>query len=271
MKPDMVVGLAFVAVLTVAPAAQARFITMEATVDANIEGSTARTHVTISNKGDEPAYNVLIRAEIGGAVQAGPMQKALLPNEPYSETFNTTVEYQKPGRYPVIVTVDYTDGNQYPFSALSIVHLNYQENIVGRVVGDIGSASIDSSGSVKLRIRNLGQTEERLKARLITPRELSVSPATRELRIRPNGEESLSFKVRNASALPGSQYQVYAVLDYEQDNYHFSNIVGGQISVEQRQSALATYTTPLIAVAIVVGGALAYVNLRKRPRGKPAP
>jgi hypothetical protein len=268
MQSDTVAVLAFLATLTVAATAHARFITIEANVNAGIEGETATISVNISNKGDEAAHNVVVRAEIGGAVQTGLLREALLPNERYSETFNTVVEYQKPGRYPVIVTVDYTDGNQYPFSALSIVHLDYRENVVGRVVGELGSASIGPRGSVKLNVRNLGQTEERLTARLVTPRELSASPATREVRLKPNEKEALAFKVRNESALSGSQYQVYALLDYEQDNYHFSNVVGGQISVEDTQDALPAYTAPLIGVAILVGGVLAYVNLRKRPRGK---
>jgi hypothetical protein len=252
--------------MTVAPAAQARFITIEANVNAGIEGSAVRTLVNVTNRGDEPAHNVVVRAEVGGVVKTGHLREALLPNERYSETFETPVEYRKAGRYPIIVTTDYTDGNQYPFSALSIVHLNYQENIPGRVVGEIAAATVGSSGSVKLTIRNLGQTEERLNARLLVPQELSVSPANRDLRIKPGGEESAAFKVRNVAALPGSQYQVYALLDYEQDNYHFSNVVGGQITIEPTGDPLAWYTAPLIAVAIAVGGALAYVNLRRRPR-----
>jgi hypothetical protein len=271
MRSDTFVVLALLAMWTVASTVHARFITIEANVNAGIEGETASILVSLANRGDEAAHNVVARAEIDGAVQTGLLREALLPNERYSETFKAPVAYQKPGRYPVIVTVDYTDGNQYPFSALSIVHLDYRETVVGRVVGELGSTSIGSRGSVKLRVRNLGPTEERLTARLVTPRELAASPATRDVRLKPDEKESLSFKVRNASALSGSQYQVYALLAYEQDNYHFSNVVGGKISVEDRDDGLAAFTAPLAAVAILVGGALAYVNLRKRPRGKPAP
>jgi hypothetical protein len=271
MRSDTVVVLALLATLTAASAADARFITIESNVNAAIAGETATIVVNLSNRGDEPAHNVVARADIGGAVQTGHLREALLPNERYSETFNAAVAYQKPGRYPVIVTVDYTDGNQYPFSALSIVHLDYGENVVGRVVGELGAVSIGAGGSVRLNVRNLGQTEERLTARLVTPSELAASPVAREVRLKPNETKSVAFKVRNAAALSGSQYQVYALLDYEQDNYHFSNVVGGQISVTDPQDQLAGYTAPLIAVAVLVGGALAYVNLRKRPRGNPAP
>jgi hypothetical protein len=265
MKGFLIVGLAMLA-WSWGRAVEARFITIEANVNASVEGDNARTLITISNRGDEPAYNVVARAEIGGAARTGLVREALLPNERYSETFDTTVDYDKPGRYPVIVTVDYTDGNHYPFSALSIVHLNYRENIAGRVVGEIGPASVGSRGSVRLTIRNLGQTEERVNARLVTPTELSASPATKTLRVKPSGQEDLAFTVRNASALPGSQYQVYAVLDYEQDNYHFSTVVGGRVSVEARRSALSVYLGPAIAAAIVLTGAWAYIHRRRRPR-----
>jgi hypothetical protein len=270
MRADTVAVLSLLAALTVAPTAQARFITIEANVNAGIEGATATIAVNVANRGDEAAHNVVARADIGGAVQTGHLRGTLLPNERYSETFNTAVEYQKPGRYPVIVTVEYTDGNQYPFSALSIVHLDYGDTVAGRVVGELGSVSIGSGGSVTLNVRNLGQTHERLTARLVTPGELSAAPATRAVRLKPNEKKSLAFKVRNASALSGSQYQVYALLDYEQDNYHFSNVVGGQIAVKDSEDALAGYTAPLIAVTVVAGGVLVYVNRRKRPRGTPA-
>lgn len=244
----------------------ATYITMETSVATELQEDTLRVHVTVTNKGDEPAYNVKMTAEMNGNIKSGLLRESLKPNDPYTEELTAPIEYKKPGRYPVIVTVDYTDQNQYPFTALSVVYVNYQEAVVGRVVGLVETTPVSDRGKVRVKVRNLEQSDEKISVRLVVPKELTVSSPKREVSLKPGMEETVVFEISNLSALPGSSYQIYALLTYEHDRYHYSNAIGGNIKVEEKKSVFNEYRNLLIAVAVVLALVVAYFNIRRRPR-----
>jgi len=244
---------------------EAKYITMETVVTVQIQGDFVQVHVMVVNKGDEPAYNVKISAEINGNIKSAPLKESLKPNDPYSEDLAAPIEYKKPGRYPVIVIVDYTDQNQYPFTALSVVYVNYQETVVGRVVGQIETTPVTDRGEVKVKVRNLEQSEEKIAVRLVVPKELTAPVSKKEVSLKSGAEETVVIDISNLSALPGSNYQIYALLTYEHDRYYYSNAIGGSIKVEEKKSVLNTYRGLLIVAAIALVLIVAYFNIRRRP------
>jgi hypothetical protein len=266
MKILLVVGLSIFTWIAAYSGSEAKYITIETQATANIEDDHARIRVAVVNKGDEPAYNIKISTDISGQVKATPLKEILKPNEPYEEELTTTIEFKKTGRYPVIVMVDYTDQNQYPFTALSVVYLNYRESVVSRMVGQVEAAPLADRGKVKIKVKNLEQAEEKVEIRLVVPKELSSPKPKQEVTVKPGVEETIVFDITNISALPGSSYQIYAILGYEHEQYYYANAVGGNIKVEEKKTALESYKGLLIVVAIALVLIVAYFNIRRRPR-----
>lgn len=246
---------------------EAKFITIETDIiSAKIEKDAVTLKIGVANKGDEGAYNVKIGVDIGGKVLAGSLRDALEVNGKYTEEFTSPVGFKKPGKYPIVIFVDYTDRNQYPFTALAVVYPTYKEGVVGRAVGEMGKASISDKGVLGVKIKNLEDADKKVTIRIVLPKEFSGGDTKKEVEVKAGSEAAVSFDVKNIAALPGSSYQVYALLEYEDDKYHYGSAVGGVINVEEKKKALSAYKWSLAAIAVILTVMVAYLNLRKKGR-----
>lgn len=243
---------------------EAGFITIETKATVNIDKDTIKSTVEVTNKGDEAAYNVRITADIGGKLLKGTVKDVLKVNEKHSEEFTTEAGFKKAGRYPVIVTIEYTDQNQYPFTALSIVDLVYKENVITRVSGQLIALEVMEKGNLKVKVKNLEDIEKKVNILLVIPKELSSPNRQKEVVIKGGAEETVKFDIRNLAALLGSNYVVYAVLQYEDDNYHYTNSTRGNIKIEEKKEIVKFYRWPLVALAVLLIFAVLYINLRKK-------
>ena len=246
---------------------EATFITIQTDNRVSVEKDAAKVHVEVTNKGDESAYNIRISAEIDGKAQSGPLQEILDVNKRYSLDLSSSLGFKKPGKYPVVITVDYTDQNQYPFTAIAIGYVDYRERVVGRVVGEMGVTPITLSGRVKVKVKNLEQVENKIGVRLVLPKEFITQNSRKDVAVQPGKEEAVDFDITNVSSIQGSQYQIYAILEYEDARYHYANAISGAIQVEEKKSLLKVYKTPLIAFAVILVIVAVYLNLRRRSGG----
>ena len=263
VKRYIVSGLWVLILLFVQPS-EASFIAITTETAVKIEDNTAKILVGVTNKGDESAYNVKISAAIGGKIIAGPLIDLLKVNDKYSETLTASVDFKKPGTYPVILAVEYTDANRYPFTASSVVYLNYKEGVVSRVAGEIAAISIADSGRMKVKIKNLEQAEEKIAIHLIAAKEFLIPTPEKQITLKPGLEETVVFDIKNLSALTGSNYPVYAILGYEDEKYHYVNVLAGNIKVEEKKTFVAEYKWPMVVVAIILVGLIGYLNLRRK-------
>lgn len=267
----MKIDILFLAVLLPAAlvrAADANVISIETGTTINISGTRAQVIVTTANRGDEAAHNVKAGMEIGGRQFSGRLKETLSPREQYSEEFNAELEFKKPGRYPVVVNIDYTDANLYPFSALSATYINYGESLNARVAGMVAPVTLAKNGRINLTVNNLDAVERKFHFRVIAPKEIVVTNPEGEIAVASGTEKKVSLDIRNISALPGSSYPVFALLGYEDDKYYYSTINTGIITVVRNKSLLDAYQWPLLIVlAVLVAIVIAYNSGRLRDRG----
>jgi hypothetical protein len=175
----------------------------------------------------------------------------------------TDLPLERAGRYPVVLTVDYADANRYPFSATSVTHFVHQENLSPRVFGTLQNTEISKSGSLRLAIKNLDGKDQMATIRLILPKELSSTDLMKTVSLKGRSEDSVNFKIKNFSALPGSTYSIFALLGYDEGNLHYSTSVGGSIKITQEDSGFVqSNRSLLIGIAIILGVAFIYLNLR---------
>jgi hypothetical protein len=226
------------------------------------DGKKFKMAVEVTNNGDEPAYNVQVSADINGQMSTTPIKERLEVKGKHSVEISSDMALTKPGRYPVIVNVDYMDANQYPFSAMTITHFVHRENLPSQIFGTLQNIDISSGGSMNLSLKNLDDKPKNVAVRLVLPKELSSSAVSRTISVKGKSEERVRFDIKNFSALPGSSYSVFAIMGYDEGELHYSASVGGNIKVSKEQGFVKSNRNLLIGLAVVLGAAFIYFNLR---------
>jgi hypothetical protein len=242
--------------------AKASFITMETHANPSYDGKKFKMSVDVTNNGDESAYNVQISADVNGQTSTTPVKESLAVKGKQTAEIAADLALTKPGRYPVVVNVDYTDANQYPFSAMTITHFVYRENLPSQIFGTLQNIEISNGGSLNLSLKNLDEKAKNVTVRLVLPKELSSSGITRTIPVKGKSEEKVRFDVKNFSALPGSSYSIFAIMGYDEGDLHYSASVGGNIKVTTEQGFVKSNQRLLIWLAIVLGVIFVYFNLR---------
>ncbi len=247
--------------------AQGSFISMEIKTSANFQENKLVVKVSVTNKGDEPAYSVQVGVDANDKVASTPLKDVLQINETHTIETTFDMDIQTVGRYPLLVTVDYADLNQYPFSAIASSYFVYKEDVSPKIHGKINNVGISGSGKLVLTLKNLLDTEKKIRVKLVVPRELSVPEPTKDVELGTKSEKEIRFDVKNFSALAGSSYQVFAVTGYEDNDKHYTVTIPGIVKIKERSDFLKTYKV----VFIIIGAALlaAFLGLQFGVRNLP--
>jgi len=217
-------------------------------------------NVSVMNSGDEAAYNVKISPILPRGFKADEIFVGTL--EP-----NTRVEFKmnvsliapaKRGTYTMGILTYYEDANGYPFSSISPNYLIYKEASSPRIFGRMEHAKLTEEGStvLKLKLLNKDSREHEIKVTLFLPNELITDAENKTMLLPPYSERVAEFRVSNFGALAGSTYVVFASLDYEDNETHYSRFVTALITVEREERS-----SLLIAIAVVLCIVLVGVNI----------
>lgn len=242
-------ALAFsVLLLLIAPAC-ASFIRFEPTLTLTIEGNVLKTTVSAVNKGDEPAFNVRAELLAEGKNIFLSKQEEVRRGMGYETGSSIELNALKPGKYPLILRLHYTDANQYPFSCLAGQTFLYRsKNLPDPIVGRIKTATFWARGKVDLRLKNLTDSELEVSTSLVTPKELAASQEEIKCVIPAGGEKSIIFTVSNFAALGVSGYQVYAIVEYKDR----AVLVPGKINIIEEKDFLGISYPFLVFILIIL-------------------
>jgi hypothetical protein len=269
MKKTLFIMIGITIGLLAASQTEASVITMETSATVEVKDNLATVRVSATNKGDEPAHNVRINAQVGETVVNSLIQDMLKPTNRYEQEWGVELKFEKAGRYPVIVTVEYTDANQYPFTALTVVFLDYKEKAIGRIVSQVETLELvtrgkgEGKGSLKVAVKNLEAKEHKVHLRLLLPKDFAPVPAKTEV-ISVGSEKIVVFDVQNLSGLPGSQYQAYVLMEYENEQYHYTHLQGSRVVISSEKGIPDSARIGLVAAAVALVGIAIYANRNRR-------
>ena len=254
MKKPLLFSIIAVIWLLSAYFVSASHITMSTRASAKASDDFVKLNISTINKGDEPAINIQFIASIANNVVASSIKPALGVNEEFSWQKNIEHSFDKPGRYPIILTISYQDANGYPSSALTASFVDFRQNLVSDVFGTIEDIELSRKARLKLRIKNNGNTEKDVSIRFITPKELSIKDAELVVKLDGKEEKDVTTTIESFSALSGSTYVIFAMLEYDEDNRHYSESASGVVRiVEKKQLLFLPYwLIVLIILALVV-------------------
>lgn len=242
----------------------ASYISLNTTTTVSFENNMLLVNVRSQNKGDESAHNVQAEFFFMGKRTISEKKQELKVNEKivYDAPIRTGV--LSPGQYPVILILHYTDANQYPFSALSAQTVNINSpSVISDVFGKSHSASFWKEGEFKVDLKNMSDIPIKAKTTLFAPRELDTQNNPQETIINGKAEVSLSYKVRNFSALSGSSYQVVAISEYDSNDAHKTAITPGTVIISETRTIAGIGTNTLMLVLISL--AIIFLSLQWLP------
>ncbi|MBI4484078.1 MAG: hypothetical protein HY652_14475 [Acidobacteria bacterium] len=215
--------------------------------DATPKPPELHVRLIVTNQGKEEAHNIQVSLRNGGeATLAGP--SLLAPGAAYETETNLSIGGKAPGNYPLFVTVGYADRNGYQFSAILCAPVSIQQNTSSDLFGTLKTTPLADTGQMQLRLKNLAPQGRAFTLTLFTPRELSAD-YDEKMALKPNEEKSVTIPLRNFSALPGSHYPVYAVLEYEKDGRHFTHVILAHVDTVARTAFFTRYRFWILGVA----------------------
>jgi hypothetical protein len=243
----------FLLLISWAWAASASYISLNTTVNTKVDKDLLKVLVSVVNKGDESAHNVQAELRVGDKKILAEKRQELGVNATYKAIAEFKLDLKMPGQYPLIVVLHYADANQYPFSALTCQTFSYKaKELPFEIFGRMESATFWKKGKIKLTLKNMSESEMAASSYLVTPRELTGKEGSLEIRLEPKSENKISFSVENFSALHGSNYQVFAISEYERDGIHQTNITPGMIKIVESKEIFGISYIVVIAVLFLL-------------------
>lgn len=233
-------------------AACAGYITIKTETTTAVDSDNLKVNVEVTNEGDESAFNVQINVNDNQRIQSSPIKKILAVKEQFKYEANYHLTQTKQGRYPLAVTIDYTDANQYPFTALTVTNYSFGSDTVSKIFGSAKDIRLTSHASLPLTLKNIDETPKEVQISLTVPKEASVQEKVKKVSIQPRSEVNTTFILNNFSALPGSRYQVFFILEYEDENKHYSTIVPCLVNVDMPSGFFKRYKWYIIAGSSVL-------------------
>ncbi|NQT30250.1 MAG: hypothetical protein HQ596_06735 [Candidatus Saganbacteria bacterium] len=215
-----------------ASAAFASFISLETAVTSKVSGNTIEVILEATNAGDEAAYNVFAEVNLAGKRVLFRKIPELDRGAVYRASKKIRLDIERPGSYPLVVKMHYSDANQYPFSALLAQTFNYKVlEVAPELFGKLKSLAFFKKGTLAAHLKNLGGTDLQVSSRIFVPNELTADKPLHESIISKYETARINFPVENFSALNGSNYQVYCVSQYEKDGIHATQIIPGHVLI----------------------------------------
>lgn len=239
--------------LVITAPAVASYISLNTTLASKVENNNLKVMVSVINKGDESAYNVQAEFRFGQKVILAEKKTELPVNSSYQAQATIPIpKMTKPGTYPLVLVMHYTDANQYPFSALTCQTFVFQKEAVSPLFGQIKPATFSVAGKLHFTVRNFSNEEIKTKTYLVAPRELTVVEENLQLIIPPKSEQSSTFNVKNFSALSGSTYQVFAISEFEDQGLHYTIIAPGTVKIIEDKALWGVNLNLLISILAVL-------------------
>ena len=207
--------------------AHADRLTMEIQAALVVREKTIEGTIAVVNRGDEPALKVHAEIAFPGGTMAKELVDLLGIRQTASFSFKNSLGKMKEGTYALPITVVFHDSRLYPFSALACPTFT-----LGKAVSpglSCSTALLESGGEIRFEFKNLESFSKRIKSTFLYPREFYCPRPQTSLHIEPSETKAVSFTLLHSSAIPGSRYPVYSVIEFENETHHSSLVCTGEI------------------------------------------
>lgn len=249
-----------------AAGAHAAYISMDSHFSIHTGEDGIILELSTRNKGDEPAYAVQFDASLGKARVVSQTVPQLGVNQESRAEFKIKNTFALPGHYPVIIKTLYQDANSYRFSSLAVGFFDFQSPVISDIAIKSAKSDLPLQGSRKLNftLLNNGSRAQNLTLELHVPNELAVEQGPKTATIGPREELTIAFRVKNFSALAKSNYAVFLVARYQDQDRHYSTSGAASIHIKPASTGLSPSRWLVITIVTTLILAVAFLLLRRK-------
>lgn len=233
-------------IITIIPVVTASYLSMQSSITTTENG----TIITVTNLGDESAYNVQLSMDINGQKKISDLKSQLGMRETFEWEMPLDAELKNSGKYPLILTTNYQDANSYPFSAISVSTFDHKQSTISDIAAKINNIELSDEETLELTIKNTAETTKNLNIRMIAPKELTAEKDKLSIKLPANTQTTINFEIKKFSALAGSSYVVFAVIEHDEDGRHYTIVTNGIVNVVEKQNIFTNQT--LLTVLLVI-------------------
>jgi hypothetical protein len=256
--------LIFLILFFVGTPAMAGILKIETQTTVKNTGNQLEIKVVLVNAGTSVAHNLQVHLNVLGTVLDSALKPQLDPGESSIVSFEKSAQELKSGRYPLTVFVDFHDGNQYPFSALSGMTFSVGPGVNSDLAVHGKDVAMATNGKLSLDIKNIGANPKKIVATLVLPKELSTPTPQLSFQMGPRSKKNIDFEIQNFSALAGANYPVFCYFEYDKADAHHTAVGMAVIKIIEPQNLFRRYRWLWIALAVVLGIMLLILMVRNR-------
>jgi hypothetical protein len=223
--------MATVELLHAGARADAGTIAISTDVSATVTASGISIALKITNSGDEPARSVVPSVTLAGATSRAQEASTLAPGQRVDVPLEVPWKEKRSGQWPITTSVDYADGNGYPFQAVQValITLGAPAPSLIALIG-VEGPPVTMSADLHVRLKSLSGTAQQVHLRAVAPRGLEVGTLP-TLSLEPWADRESLIPLTNRGVLPGSSLPVFVVAEYEDQDGHHASVAHRMIEV----------------------------------------
>lgn len=243
--------------------ALAGLISLETSITVHPRPDSLDTSVMLENKGDESAHNVELLLKVEGTELRTGFPEPLEPKRTVKKKFAIPWEGKLPGRYLAYVLVNYTDANQYPFSAPSVAPFVWKDARSPEIFCHLNDIGLDQRERLRLKLQNFSGSPITASLDLLVPKEFRVGAYPGEVPLSPYETRILSIPITNQLGTMNSSYPIYACARYDKGGYRYAAFAGAALTV-MRKGFFRKFGVVIPAgLALLVAGGILLTNRKK--------
>ena len=261
--------LAALLLLWVAPALAGN-ISLRVSVDPRLRQGNLAVKVRVVNRGLEAAHSLRVSALVqGGWAQAkGPAK--LSPDRDATITLEAPFTPPLPGTYGVLVRVNYTDQNGYPFSAVSWGGFSHQKAAASQVSVKGRAGAPQPGKPPAFVLHNPGKAARKVSLIIMAPGEMTPQLMRQDFVLEPGQSRTVEAALINRGALEDSTYPVVALASYQESGLQHTAAAVALLKISTPPDPLAAWRGWLWTLAGLIGAIFLALWLRGRREKAPA-
>jgi len=219
----------FLVIILLVNVAYAGYITIETNVKSQVKGNILNNEVKITNFGNDVAFNARASLILNRSVYESRVKETVGAGESFKFNKSIEIPYLIKGTYPLVTKVDYQDSNDYPFQALSVSSFDFINITTSNVEVTLESTKLSDKGTLNLLILNKDNKEKDIIITLYAPEGIKIINTPIKTKLKNNFK--LNFDLERINALSGSNYAVFAIVEYDENNKHFTSIGSANVEI----------------------------------------
>ncbi len=229
----------------------ASYITIDTNTAVTIDDGQITIACKITNKGDEAAHQVEVQTNLNLQKFSSRPFQTLTPGKSLQTKFKFTPK-TKFSRLIIPLVIKYKDSNLFGFSAVSYADAKSSAHELSTVYCRVKEATLSKKGRVSLTLKSLDHHSHSTMVRVITPHELTATPAEKNVIVPAESEIQANFRIANFSALAPSNYTILCIVSEKRNNGWYEEVFNGRINIVSPQKSLQLFSSPYIPWIIIL-------------------